>query len=126
MKTPDDEPRFDGDSDRNNDHDHGEDHDLTEESGVLPGDFPQRLNRLKEASGLSWGGLALAIGVDRKRTRRWGRGVEPCGGAMLSLFRLASRMPGGLDILLGLTAPEAPPQDDEVEGEEDEEDNGET
>ena len=124
MKTPDDEPRFDGRSDRNDDH--GEDHDLTDETGVLPGDFPQRLNRLKEASGLSWTGLALAIGVDRKQTRRWGRGVEPCGGAMLSLFRFASRMPGGLDILFGLTGQEAPPRDDQVEDEEDAEDNSET
>ena len=31
---------------------------LLHEGGVLPKDFPQRLERLKEASGLSWGALA--------------------------------------------------------------------
>ena len=34
------------------------------ESGVLPEDFGQRLERLKEASGLSWRGMAKALGVD--------------------------------------------------------------
>ena len=33
---------------------------LLHEGGVLPKDFPQRLERLKEASGLSWGALARA------------------------------------------------------------------
>ena len=39
---------------------HGPPPDGTEpmESGVLPDDFGQRLERLKEASGLSWRGLA--------------------------------------------------------------------
>ena len=32
------------------------------ESGVLPLDFPQRLTRLKEASGLTWSGLSRALG----------------------------------------------------------------
>ena len=75
---------------------------------MLPADFPQRLLRLKEASGLSWSGMAQAIGVDRKQLRLWAEGVEPCGGAMLSLFRLASRIPGGLDILLGEDLTENP------------------
>ena len=70
-------------------------------SGVLPQDFIQRLERLKEASGLSWRGLARALGVDPKQLARWRKGVEPCGGAMHSIFRFAARMPGGLDILLG-------------------------
>ena len=34
------------------------------ETGVLPRDFPQRLERLKKASGLSWSGFARAVGVD--------------------------------------------------------------
>ena len=77
---------------------------------MLPPDFPQRLVRLKEVSGLSWSGLAQAIGVDRKQVRRWSQGVEPCGGAMLSLFRFARRIPGGLAILFG---EELPQQDEE-------------
>ena len=71
------------------------------ESGVLPEDFGQRLERLKEASGLSWRGMAKALGVDPKQLLRWRKGVEPCGGAMHSIFRFASRLPGGLEILIG-------------------------
>ena len=71
------------------------------ESGVLPGDFAQRLERLKEASGLSWRGLARALGADPKQLARWRKGVEPCGGAMHSIHRFASRMPGGTEIVMG-------------------------
>ena len=71
------------------------------ESGVLPQDFGQRLERLKEASGLSWRGMAKALGVDPKQLLRWRKGVEPCGGAMHSIFRFAARLPGGLEILIG-------------------------
>ncbi|MDE2842092.1 MAG: helix-turn-helix domain-containing protein [Chloroflexota bacterium] len=105
MTTPNEEPRFHG----------SQDHIiiggrlLPLESGVLPPDFPQRLIRLKEASGLSWTAFAHALGVDRKQVLRWTKGVEPCGGAMLALIRFAMRIPGGLDILLG----EEPPQQDE-------------
>ena len=71
------------------------------ETGVLPEDFAQRLERLKGASGLSWRGLGRALGVDPKRLGHWRRGVEPCGGAMHSIHRFASRMPGGPQILMG-------------------------
>ena len=37
------------------------------QTGVLPKDFVQRLNRLKKASGLTWNGLARALGVDKKQ-----------------------------------------------------------
>lgn len=70
-------------------------------SGVLPRDFAQRLERLKEASGLSWRGLARALGVDPKQLARWRKGVEPCGGAMHSIHRFASRIPGGTGIIMG-------------------------
>ena len=106
MTRPDHEFPFDGD-------------DLPPDIEALLRDFPERLNRLKDRSGLSWSGLAVALGVDRKQTRRWGNGAEPRGGSMLSVFHLASRIPGGLDILLGLlTEPDLP--DDDVEEEEDE------
>ena len=59
------EPRFDGHDDR---------------SYVLPQDFEERLERHREASGLTWSALARTIGVDRKPVRRWRtRGVEPSG-----------------------------------------------
>ena len=72
------------------------------ETGVLPENFPERLTCLKEASGLTWTAFAQALGVDRKQVRRWRKkGVEPSGGPMLALLRLAMRIPGGLEILMG-------------------------
>ena len=55
---------------------------------LLPGDFTDRLERLKEASGLSSSGFAKAIGIDYKQMYR-------------SLVLFASRIPGGLHILFG-------------------------
>ena len=66
----------------------------------LPEDFPQRLDRLKQATGLSWEGVAMCLGVDVRQVQRWRRGTEPCGGALFALFRLADRIPDGLDVLL--------------------------
>ena len=84
---------------------------LLHEGGVLPKDFPQRLERLKEASGLSWDALARAIGVNRKSLIRWlKKGVEPCGGAMHAIFRFAARMPGVLEIAHGRGPPDEPLQ----------------
>ena len=72
------------------------------ETAVFPEDFPQRLRRLKEASGLTWTAFALAIGVDLKQLHRWLRkGVEPSGGPLMALFRFAALIPGGGEILLG-------------------------
>ena len=72
------------------------------ETAVFPEDFPRRLRRLKEASGLTWTAFALAIGVDLKQLHRWLRkGVEPSGGPLMALFRFAALIPGGGEILLG-------------------------
>ena len=91
------EPRFDG-TDRTTAHGRM----LPYQSGVLSSDFKDRLESLKEASGLTWSAFSQTIGVDRKQVRRWRRkGVEPSGGAMESLYCFAGRFPGGLDILMG-------------------------
>lgn len=66
----------------------------------LPGDFSERLCGLKERSGLTWEAMAEALGVETRQLFRWRRGTEPKGGAMLSLFRLASQVPDGLGELL--------------------------
>ena len=72
------------------------------ETAVFPGDFPRRLRRLKEASGLTWTAFAWAIGVDLKQLRRWlTKGVEPSGGPLLALLRFAALIPDGGEILLG-------------------------
>ena len=47
---------------------------------VFPGDFPQRLVRFKEESGLWWAELHLhrRIGADPETVRRWrDKGVRP-------------------------------------------------
>ncbi len=70
-------------------------------SGVLPEDFGQRLDRLRRATGLTRDGFADALGADRKQALRWSERTEPCGGAMLSIVRLAGVVPGGLDLIMG-------------------------
>ena len=71
----------------------------------FPEDFPERLCRLKEATGLSWNGFAEYLGAEPRQVARWRKGVEPSGGAMLALLRVASRVPGGLQVLLALDRP---------------------
>ena len=90
--------RFDGQTHRSAD----DGSDLSYLGGVLPQDFSECLEGLKEARGLSWGAMARSIGVDRKQLMRWRKkGTEPCGGAMHAIFRLANRIPDGLAILMG-------------------------
>ena len=48
------------------------------QSGALPKDFPERLERLREASGLTWNAFADAIGIDKKRVHRWRRSKPTC------------------------------------------------
>ena len=79
------------------------------QSGVLPEDFPQRLERLKEASNLTWNAFADAIGIDKKRVHRWRRPkkkdgrkpIKPDGDGFYALVKIAALIPGGLDILMG-------------------------
>ena len=68
---------------------------------LIPDDFPQRLSRLKEMTGLLWERLAVALGVDPRQLLRWRlHGGAPGGGPMLSIVRWAARIPGGLAVLL--------------------------
>ena len=66
---------------------------------LLPEDFPQRLECLKDASGLGWKALSRRLGVDYGRVKAWRRGMEPTGGAMLALCRFAAVVPGGENTL---------------------------
>lgn len=96
MRTPSSSPRFSEQSERIIIHGRP----VPFLSGVLPDDFAERLSRLREASGLTWNGFADALGVDRRQVTRWREGTEPCGGAMLSIVRLALLIEGGLNILV--------------------------
>ena len=65
----------------------------------FPEDFPERLERLKELSGLSWKGLAERVGVTTSRVKGWRRGSVPRGFALLELIRFSLRVEGGFDAL---------------------------
>ena len=67
----------------------------------LPEDFPQRLERFKEVSGLTWDGLAACLGIDPRQLQRWRKGTKPSGDGLFALITLAARVPGGVYILLG-------------------------
>ncbi|MCY4447479.1 MAG: helix-turn-helix domain-containing protein [Chloroflexi bacterium] len=67
---------------------------------ILPEDFPERLTALKELLGLTWEGMACCLGVDPRQLQQWRNGGCPNGGAMLALVDLATRVPGGLGVLL--------------------------
>ena len=69
----------------------------------FPPDFPQRLESLKEATGLTWLG---ALGVDARMLRRWRTGTQPGSGHLIALFRFAD----GLGLLRHLL-PEAADQE---------------
>ena len=59
----------------------------------FPSDFPERLVRFKEASGLSWKGLARLMGVRPHRIWKWReRGVVPSTAHLFLLLTLAEAM----------------------------------
>ena len=68
----------------------------------LPEDFSDRLNAFKEASGLTWDGLAGCLGVDPRQLQRWRNGTKPSGDGLFALLSLAARVPGGVHTLLGV------------------------
>lgn len=75
--------------------------ELLLETAFLPDDFPERLERFKEALDVSWDGLAACLGADPRQLQRWRQGTRPCGDSMYALFLLADRVPGSDRLLLG-------------------------
>lgn len=55
----------------------------------FPPDFPERLERLREGTGLSRRALARALRVDARTLRRWRKGTQPAPGHLYRLFRFA-------------------------------------
>ena len=82
--------------------------ELLLETAFLPDDFPQRLERFKEALDVSWDGLAACLGADPRQLQRWRQGTRPCGDSMYALFLLADRVPGSDRLLLGEAPGRAP------------------
>ena len=121
MTNPDNGPRFDG-SPEGPAHREG----YVPFDSLLSEDFAERLGRLREAAGLTWSGLARALGVSHKQIYRWRDGTEPCGGAMHSLYLFAIDLPNGLNILTGKDAqlPLWEEEDEEADGDDEEDEEG--
>ncbi len=61
----------------------------------LPDDFPERLRRFQEESGLSWSELARRLGVYRHTVWRWKEGrTLPSRQHRKALMELAASMVG--------------------------------
>ena len=58
----------------------------------FPPDFPERLERFREAAGLSWRALARLLGVTPYRLSLWRRGAVPSGAHLFLLLTLAAAM----------------------------------
>ena len=59
---------------------------------VFPEDFPDRLDRFRQAAGFTWGGLARELRVNARTVRRWKAGSRIGSGHLVSLFALAARL----------------------------------
>ena len=59
---------------------------------VFPADFPQRLERFKEESGLSWAEIARRLGTTDLNLRRWRKGVRPHWRHLDALLDLADEL----------------------------------
>ena len=67
---------------------------------VLPGDFPQRLKRFREASGLPWSEIVRRLGISAYTVWRWHEaGVRPHYRQLNALLSLAEDL--GLVHLFG-------------------------
>ena len=59
----------------------------------FPDDFPERLKRFKEESGLTWAEIARRIGAHPYTVRRWVLGrARPSMGYMMALLELAEEL----------------------------------
>ena len=60
---------------------------------VFPDDFPERLKRFKEESGLSWAEIARRVGADAESVRRWKEGqARPNAEHLTALYGLAETL----------------------------------
>ena len=66
----------------------------------FPEDFGERLQRLKDMTGLPWGEFAKHLGVTERGLLKWRRGGPPSGAYLWSIIELARDVPGGFDLIL--------------------------
>ena len=82
---------------------------------VLPDDFPQRLKRLKQESGLPWAEIARRIGTIPYTVWRWVEGgVRPHWRHQVALLELAEDL-GLAHILTAWTLPDETPSETPAE-----------
>ena len=62
------------------------------EPEVFPEDFPDRLDRFRQAAGFTWSGLSRELRVNSRTVRRWKAGAAVGSGHLVSLFALAARL----------------------------------
>ena len=58
----------------------------------FPQHFPERLDRFRQAAGLSWRELARRLKVNARIVRRWKAGTKPGPGHLVNLLELAAGM----------------------------------
>ena len=65
----------------------------------FPEDFGERLERLKEMTGLSWAEFAERLGVTQRGLLKWRKGGPPSGAYLWAILDLASGVPGGFELM---------------------------
>ena len=66
----------------------------------LPPDFPVRLGRLEDRSGISLEEIALSSGLPARRGRLWRMGRPPNDEELRAIVEFACAVPGGVAVLL--------------------------
>ena len=66
----------------------------------FPEDFGERLEGLKELSGLSWGAFAERLSVTQRGLAKWRNGGPPSGAYFWAILELAREVPGGFELML--------------------------
>ena len=69
------------------------------EPAVFPADFANRLERFRDAAGLSWRALARELRLNVRSVHRWRSGARPDAGHLFALFSLAAEL-GLIHVLL--------------------------
>ena len=65
----------------------------TRETYKFPDDFPERMVRFKEESGLSWAELTRRLGTHPETVRRWRKGMcRPSTRHMVALLELSEAL----------------------------------
>ena len=66
----------------------------------FPEDFGERLEGLRELTGLSWGEFAKLLGVTQRGLLKWRRGGPPSGLYFWTIMEVARDIPGGFELMM--------------------------